>query len=99
MRKILTKDVFSLARIIKKANVKEELKKVDLKKADVYEVGMTMIFTIVEAGSIAEKEIYKLIEDITGKNIEDMELQETIELLKEIEKENDLMSFFKQAVQ
>lgn len=99
MRKILTKDIFTLARIIKKANVKEELKKIDLKKAEVNEVGMTIIFTIVEAGAVAESEIYKLIEDITGKNIENMELKETIELIKELAKENDLIRFFKSATQ
>lgn len=97
MRKIRTKDVFTLARIIKKAKLKEQLKKLDLTKASVEEIGMTLIFSCIEAGATTEKEIYELIKDITGQDIKEMDIGDTIKLLEKIAQENDLTNFLEKA--
>lgn len=99
-RKVLTKDIFSLARIIKKAKVKESFKNIDLKNVSVDTIGMEVLMTIIEAGADTEKEIYQLIEDISGiNNLSEKPFDEFINIIKIIADENNLISFFKQASQ
>ncbi len=98
MRKLKTKDVFALAKIIKKAKVKEGLKNINLQKATVDTIGMEMIMTIIEAGADTETEIYALIENISETSgLSERPFTDFIYIVKQIAKENDLMAFFKQA--
>lgn len=114
MRKLITRDVFKMARIIHKANAKEEIKQIFQKVADAKdsgadvetmqrEAGMEVIAFIIDAcgNEDVEKAIYDLIAGIAEKDadaIKNQSLDATIELLKAIAKENDIQNFFSVAV-
>lgn len=110
MRTLKTADLFSLSRILKKMNVKDDIKKVatnvtglaeeDKKKAEqTMQIELMMIF--VENIGSAEKEINKLLGDLTGKTpkeIEDLGLPELIDLFKELMAQEGVGSFLSTAV-
>lgn len=105
MRKIKTKDVFSLARLIKNAGMKDELTET-LKASssgDAREVGINFIMSLISAcgNEETEKGIYKLIGDIAEKDpedIENMDLEVLTDTIKEISEQNNLSNFFDAAV-
>jgi len=105
MRKIVTKDAFALARIIKKANIRKEVAEFATtfsKGKNAKEVGLEFFVLLIESTSepAVEKEIYSMIASIAEadeKEIPNKPLSELIEILKEIVKENDLNGFFTQA--
>lgn len=105
MRNLKTSDIFGLSRILKKMNIKEDIKKLarnvtgttpeEKKKAEQnMEIDLVMLF--VENISSAEKEIYKFFADLTGKNaadIENMELSKFIDLVKELFNQDGFENF------
>ena len=105
MRKIKTKDVFALARLIKNAGMKDELTEA-LKASsaeDAREVGINFMMSLISAcgNEETEKGIYSLIGQIAEKTpeaIEDMNLDELVDTLKEISDHNNLSNFFDAAV-
>lgn len=105
MRKIKTKDVFKLARIIRNSGAKDELTEVfGNPEEDTRERGLKAAMTLISAASSeeTEKAIYDLIGDIAEKKpseIENMELEELKEVLKAIADENNLSNFFDAAVE
>ena len=97
MREIKTKDVFALARIIKKTNLKDSIKNIDLTQK-VESIGIEMMLTILESSADAEKEIYALIEDIAEvDNLGDKPFEEFINVVSQIGEKNDLKAFFVRA--
>jgi len=110
MRTLKTADLFSLSRILKKMNVKEDIKKVSknvtglteenkAKAEQAMQIDLLMIF--VENIGSAEKEINKLLADLTGKTakeIEDLGLTELISLFKELMSQEGVGSFLSTAV-
>lgn len=107
MRKLKTTDVFTALRIIKKANIREELKPVMLSvaekvangTADVSDIGLDGVLAVLEALSEkgAEQGIYEFLAgpfECTPKKVADMELALLIKNLQELAEENDLASFF-----
>ena len=107
MRKIETHDVFKMARIIKKAGIKEEFGKIfsKSKAADeetAKELGVEVIFSIIEACSSEELEkmLYDFVAGIAEKDAETikrMSLDALIDTFKEMAKMNNLMTFFSTA--
>lgn len=111
MRKLGLKDAFALSRIIKSADIKNELikfvsnvnsNKKDGKTLDVEEVGIEFLLVLLEAVSDTkiEQEFYKLYGDIKGiSEIEASEIDfETFAKdIRQIIKDNDLTSFFRSA--
>lgn len=105
MRKIKTKDVFALARLIKNAGMKDELAQT-LKASstgDAREVGINFMMSLISAcgNEETEKGVYSLIGQIAEKTpeaIEDMDLDVLLETLKEIDDQNNLSNFFDAAV-
>jgi hypothetical protein len=109
IRKLKTSDLFSLSRIIKKMNIKDEIKGLakdvtgatpeEKKKAEQsMEIDLAMLF--VENIGSAEKEIYKFFADITGKtaaDIENMDLNDFINLVKELFNQDGFASFLSTA--
>jgi hypothetical protein len=105
MRKLKTSDLFSLSRILKKMNIKEDIKKLakditgatpeEKKKAEQgMEIDLAMLF--VENIGLAEREIYKFFADLTGEaasNIENMDLDKFIDLVKELFNQDGFASF------
>lgn len=106
MRRLNTSDVFAMARIIKKAKIKESLKDTFLKAGDIKddegikEVGVEAILCIVDgAGNEGVEElVYSFLNSILEvTNADKMELEELFTKLKELSVKNDLASFFKLA--
>lgn len=102
MKKLALKHAFSLARIIKAADIRSEVvsfaaeihngKKVD-------EVGMEFILTLIQAAANegVEKKIYQLYADLKGVTpgeVEEYDFETVKADLKELIEENDLKSFF-----
>lgn len=109
MRNLKTSDLFKLSRIIKKMNIKNEIKGLakDItgdtsegkKKAEQnLQIDLAMLFA--ENVGAAEKEIYKFFADLTGKSstkIENMDLKDFMNLVQELFNEEDIGSFLSTA--
>lgn len=106
MRKIQTQDVFKLARIIKNVNLKNEISKIieevntESEKGNVSErVGVQVILTIIEncSDTKTEEKIYELIggiAEVSAATIKSQSLDVTLNMIKQIASENNMMSFF-----
>lgn len=108
MRKLMTKDIFALSRIVQKSKVKEELTPVIAMAAEkgvesLCDIGINGMLTIF--GAIGEREaeiaIYKMlgnIAEVDAEDIENLGINDFLDLLKAIgdNPENDLKNFFKQ---
>lgn len=102
-RKLLTKDVFKLARIIKKAGIKKEMAEFAVKltgnkeKKNIEEIGLEFILLLIEAASDVEKELYDFLGDVSGlsgADIAELPVTELGDIFKEIAAVNNLGSFF-----
>ncbi len=110
MRKLKTADLFSLSKIIKKMNIKEDIKALTRsitgvpeeekkKAAQDFQIDFLMLF--VENVGNAEKEVYKLLGDLDGrapKEIEEMEVDKFMQLVKELFGQENLGSFLSTAL-
>lgn len=103
MKKIQTSDLFSAMRVIKIANIKEELKpivkKASEKNADVEDVGLEAIITIMESlcAKNAEVALYEFLGNLfemQSSEVGKLDLNELVEKINELVQENDLKSFF-----
>lgn len=113
MRKIQLKDVMTLSKILKKTNIKDKLVEIiekagktaaskKAKESDLQQIGMDIIFLLLESAGDAEDLIYKLLDDIfetekINKSVKEMNIDEVITYIMQLAKENDLVSFFKSA--
>lgn len=103
MRKLQTSDVFNAMRLIKKANLKEEIKPI-LRRAgegnlNVEDVGIEGILGFIEilTEKKSEQAIYEVLAgpfEMSPQEIETMTLDLLMENLQQLAKENDLKSFF-----
>jgi hypothetical protein len=110
MRKLQFGDLFTLTRIIKKMNIKAEIKelitdisnKTPKEKEEAQQnlqVELTMLF--VEHLGDAQQEIYKLFADISSQSIsevENMELKDVMEIVNSIFNDDQFSGFFGQAL-
>lgn len=108
MRKITTRDVCKLARIMKKSNVEdniaravEEMEGSKGKKIS-EKAGIKIMLVLFE--SVGDPEVEDMIYDLFGgiaeiepQRIADMPFEETLELFKQINEQNNLKAFFKAA--
>lgn len=99
--KVLTgKHVFAMARLIKAANLKEEIGNI---LASSYknekEVGIKVIMSLFESCSdpIVEKYFYELFDDVFESKVSETSIEKIIDNFKELAKMNNLTSFFKSA--
>lgn len=106
MRKINTEDVFKLARLVTETKMTETIKEAYLhgKKegADAEEIGINtaMELMISCSGRKTEEMFYDLLGGICEKKPADIAMQpfeETVNDVKQLVKENDIMRFFTQA--
>ncbi len=103
MRKLQTSDIFNALRLIKKANLREEIKPI-LKLASegsmqVEDIGIEGIISLIEIMSEkkAEQAIYEVLAapfEMTAKEVEQMDIISLAESLKILAQENDLKGFF-----
>lgn len=108
MRKLGLKDAFALARIIKSANIRDEIAAFGLevrelqkaeKSANVEEIGIKFLITVATAISDEkiEKQFYKLYADVKGVEADEIAMYDisTIKAdITELVEVNDLKSFF-----
>jgi hypothetical protein len=104
MRKLALKDAFSLARIVKAADVKKEMvsfaAEMRGKKAeDIEAVGLEFFVTLIQAASDVnvENKVYALYADLKGATAEEVSNYDLATVkadIKELIAENDLKSFF-----
>lgn len=110
MRKLSIKDAFTLARIIKKADLKEEIadfaNRIAVKNNSKDEtvnteaVGLEFVITLITSLSNkeTEQEFYSLLADIRGDitadEVSKLSIPEVLDNVKTIVRENDIKSFF-----
>lgn len=109
-RGLKTKDLFSIIRIIKKMNMKGEIKKLvtDItgktekeKKVAMQGLKADLMMLFIENITNAEQEIYKFLgslSDKTPQEIEDQELEDTLEMIEELFKQEKFKDFLSSAV-
>lgn len=110
MRKLETSDLFSLTRILKKMNIKDEIKSLvkdvtglndeEKKKAE-QALQIELVWLFVENIGNAEKEIYKFLADLTGMKTEEikhLEPNKFMALIEELFQQDSLGSFFSMAL-
>ena len=110
MRKLSIKDAFTLARIIKSADIKEEIadfaNRIAVKNKSKDEtvnteaVGLEFVITLLTSLSNkeTEQEFYSLLADIRGDitadEVSKLSIPEVLDNVKTIIRENDIKSFF-----
>lgn len=109
MRKLILSDAFKMARILKTAEIKDELSKLATKfgdtknkKTNVNEIGLEVILTLISASGNedVESQIYELLAGVmetTPEEIKNLSISGLKDIIVKIIKENDLGSFFKSA--
>lgn len=95
--------MFAMAKIIKAANVKEDLVDI-ISKAQTGEissekVGIEGVMCIINAcgDDKVEQKVYDLLDDVFEAKTEDMSIEVLLQNLKQLAKENNIMSFFRSA--
>lgn len=110
MRSLKTSDLFALTRIIKKMDIKSDIKALTkdisslsdedkLKAKDALNIDLMLLF--VENIGSAEKEIYKFLSDLSGveaKEIENQSPIKTIDMIKSIFEDEEIGDFLKVAL-
>ena len=103
MKKLTGKHVFSMAKIIKAANLKEDLGDIIAKaqngEMSTEKVGIEGLMTVISAcgDDHVEKRVYELLDDVFEAKTADMSLEAIAENFKQLAKENNLMNFFRSA--
>lgn len=98
MRKLQTSDVFNALRIIDKADIKDEVKRIaiqiqDGKNLDVRELGIEFILGIIcrLSGTKVEKEIYKFFGDILEIDADEIAKMEPVDFFNEVLKLSEVI--------
>ena len=100
MRGLQTSDVFNFSRLLKKMELKEELKRVlsEIQADNSQRVGLEVIMLFIENICKAEQEFYTFIAPIANKTpeeIKDLPLEETMAICTHIFVDQNFASFFK----
>lgn len=110
MRAIKTRDLFKLSKIIKKMDIKSDIKALtqditglseDEKAKANQNLQVDIAMLIIENIGSAENEIYGFLADLTGSTVEsiqDMDLGEFIELIKDIFTQEGIGDFLSTAL-
>ena len=104
MKKLQTSDIFAAMRVVKAADVKEQLKpilrKVSEGKTSVEDIGIEAVLTILEcaANVKAESAVYNFLSspfEMSADEVAALPLDAFMANLEKLAKENDLGGFFK----
>lgn len=103
MKKLTGKHLFSMAKIIRTSNVKEELGELIAKnqagELSTERLGIEAFMIVINAcgDDRVEQRIYELLDDIFEAKTADMSLEALAKNFVQLAKENNLANFFKQA--
>lgn len=96
MRNLGNEDIFAIGRILSKANLKEEIKKVTIDKninseSDMEQLGFDLLFTILVNCSdrTVEAEIYELLSSLFECEVEEVKKMNPIETFNKIKEVAD----------
>jgi replication fork clamp-binding protein CrfC len=95
MRNLVLKDAFAVSRILKKMQIRPEVKEGTTQE----QVGADLIFKFVENIGEAEEEVTALLADLKGVNPEElanMDFEEVANLIEDFKNLKGLQSFFQQ---
>lgn len=105
MRELNFEDTIAITKIIKKMNIRKEIKEVisstDKDNKNAESLGMDVAFIFVENISAAEREIYSFFSNLTGKKVEEikkLKLTEVINMIKELFTSEDMKQVFSTAL-
>lgn len=111
--KLTAKHLFPFIRMIAKLNIKQQLKEFYFNKVDVNgktpeeieniknERGFDFVFIVLEKLPNAEKEVFEFLALYSGKTVQELqeaEIPELMDLLKQVFQDKSFTSFFQQAV-
>ena len=99
MRNLQNPDVFAIGRILKKANLKDEIKQISFSTEDYEALGFELLFTIFTncSSKEVEEEIYDLLSSLFEMDKDDVKKLnpfETFEMLKQVDDWEKWKSFF-----
>jgi hypothetical protein len=100
MRTLQNTDIFAFGRILSKANLKDEIKKISVgNEKDVEAIGFDLLFTILTSCSdkAVEEEIFSFLASIFEMEVEEVKKLdpiETFEMMSKIADWNKWKSFF-----
>lgn len=102
MKKLTGKHVFAMAKIIKAANLKEEIGEIIAKsqgEQNTEKIGIEGMMAVITAcgNDKVEQRVYELLDDVFEAKTADMSLEAIALNFKQLAQENNLMSFFKSA--
>lgn len=87
MRNLQNSDIFAFGRILTKANLKEEIKKVSIgNEKDVEAIGFDLLFTVFTncSDKAVEEEIYSFFASIFETDVEEVKKMDPIETFEKI---------------
>lgn len=104
LRKLKSRDMFKLSRIIKLMGLSKLIKLPNTegmteeeKNAESKSFGVSLLFTVLENIYLAEKEIIDLLADLTGtsvKEVEELSFKELKDLITQLFKDESFINFF-----
>ena len=101
MRSLITKDIFTMSKIVKKMGLK--VKELEITETTTQmEAGASLIIKIFENLHLAQEESTAFFADLAGMEVEEFEdlpIEKVLEFIKEFKSTAGLESFLKQAVQ
>lgn len=98
MRKLKTRDIFKMSRILSKIQI--DFKEIKTEGMSEQQAGMALIKLVFENLHYAEAEVNEFVGDLvglTGEEFEDLDIEYAIEIMKEFKNIKGLDVFFKSA--
>jgi hypothetical protein len=104
LRKLKTNDIFKMSKILKKMNLKNELKVAEEgKKIKTQEqIGLELILAVFENLHLAQGEVNEFLSDLVGMSVEEfeqLEIEKVFEIIEEFKAMPGISSFLKRANQ
>ena len=97
MRKLITRDVFTMSRLITKMDVKEELRQIATRdeKATTLDLGLDLVLTVLSkiSDKSVEKELYVFMADVLERTPEEIENGDPLEIIDSITKDNGVQQW------
>lgn len=97
MRKLITRDVFTMSRLIIKMDVKEELRQIATRdeKATTLDLGLDLVLTVLSkiSDKSVEKELYVFMADVLERTPEEIENGDPLEIIDSITKDNGVQQW------
>lgn len=101
MRELKTKDIFALAKIIRKMDLRNELATLEFNQNEVEKLGVQLFWLLVENMEKAEEDIKAFFADIAGvtaQEFDDWSLEQLADFIDELKQQKGLGRFFGSAL-